>query len=51
MSLCKALEQKFAPCKQTELYRSQLRERKQKAEESLPELGQDIQGWQTWPSL
>jgi hypothetical protein len=40
--LCKALQQWFAPTIQTELYRAQLRERKQKAAESLPELGQDI---------
>jgi hypothetical protein len=42
LSLCKALEHGFAPGNQTELYRAQLRERKQKAVESLPELGQDI---------
>jgi hypothetical protein len=40
--LCKALEQRFAPDNQTELYRAQLRERKQHSVESLPELGQDI---------
>jgi hypothetical protein len=39
--LCKALQQRFAATNQTELYRAQLRERKQKAE-SRPELGQDI---------
>ena len=41
-SLVKALEDRFAPPNQTELYRVQLRERRQKASESLPELGQDI---------
>ena len=41
-SLCKALEQRFAPSNQTDLYRAQLRERKQKALETIPELGQDI---------
>ena len=41
-SLVKALEDRFAPPNQTELYRVQLRERRQKASESLSELGQDI---------
>ena len=41
-SLCKALEERFAPANQTELYRAQLRERRQKATETIPELGQDI---------
>lgn len=41
-ALCTALQQRFAPTNQTELYRAQLRERKQKAVESLPELGQDV---------
>ena len=40
--LCKALEERFSPTNQTELYRAQLRERRQKASDSLPELGQDI---------
>ena len=40
--LVKALEERFAPPNQTELYRVQLRERRQKATESLPELGQAI---------
>lgn len=40
--LVKALEDRFAPPNQTELYRVQLRERRQKASESLSELGQDI---------
>jgi hypothetical protein len=40
--LYKTLQQQFAPTKQTELYSVQLRERKQKAAESLPELGQGI---------
>jgi hypothetical protein len=37
----KILEEMFSPCNQTDLYRTQLRERRQKAPESLPELGQD----------
>ena len=41
-SLVKALEDRLAPPNQTELYRVQLRERRQKASESLSELGQDI---------
>lgn len=40
--MCKALEQRFSPTNQTELYKAQLRERRQKASESLPELVQDI---------
>ena len=40
--LVQALEERFAPANQTELYRTQLRERHQKAVETLPELGQDI---------
>ena len=40
--LVKALQDRFSPLNQTELYRTQLRERKQRASESLPELGQDI---------
>lgn len=40
--LVKALEEHFAPPNQTELYRVQLRERRQKASESMAELGQDI---------
>ena len=40
--LSKALQERFAPPNQTELYRVQLRERRQKASESLSELGQDI---------
>ena len=40
--LANSLEERFSPCNQTELYRAQLRERRQKAMESLPELGQDI---------
>ena len=39
LSLCKALEQRFATSNQTDLYRTQLRERKQKALETIPELG------------
>ena len=38
----KALEQRFVPPNQTELYRVQLTERRQKPAESLPELGQAI---------
>ena len=41
-TLVKALEKTFAPPSQTELYRVQMRERHQKAGESLPELGQAI---------
>ena len=37
-----ALEERFAPPNQTELYCVQLRERRQKASETLSELGQDI---------
>ena len=40
--LVQALQDRFAPSNQTELYRAQLRERRQKASESLPEMGQDI---------
>ena len=40
--LIKAFEDRFAPANQTELYRVQLRERRQKAPETLPELGQTI---------
>ncbi len=40
--LVTALEERFSPPNQTELYRVQLRERRQKATEVLPELGQDI---------
>ena len=40
--LIKALEERFAPPNQTELYRVQLQERRQKASESLSVLGQDI---------
>jgi hypothetical protein len=41
-SLVKALEERFAPPNQTELYRVQLTERRRKPTESLPELGQAI---------
>ena len=41
-ALIKALEERFAPPNQTELYRVQLRERRQKSSETLSELGQDI---------
>ena len=40
--LSNALQERFAPPNQTELYRVQLKERKQKATESLSELGQDV---------
>lgn len=40
--LCRALEERFAPANQTELYRAQLRESRQRASEALPELGQDM---------
>jgi hypothetical protein len=40
--LVKALQDRFVPFNQTELYRTQLRERRQRAAESLPEMGQDI---------
>jgi len=40
--LVKALEERFAPPNQTELYRIQLKDRRQKASESMAELGQDI---------
>ena len=40
--LCKALEDRFAPANQTDLYRAQLKERRQRAVETIPELGQDI---------
>ena len=40
--LSNALQERFAPPNQTELYRVQLKERRQKATESLTELGQDI---------
>ena len=41
-TLVRVLEERFAPPSQTELYRVQMRERHQKAGESLPELGQAI---------
>ncbi|CAG2249541.1 unnamed protein product [Mytilus edulis] len=41
-TLIKALQERFSPSNQTELYRVQLKERRQKASESLPELGQAI---------
>ena len=40
--LVRALNERFAPPNQTELYRAQLRERTKKATESLPELGQSV---------
>lgn len=41
-TLVNALEERFAPTSQTELYRVQFRERKQMASETLPEMGQAI---------
>jgi hypothetical protein len=41
-TLVKALEDRFAPPSQTELYRVQMRERRQRVGESLPEFGQAI---------
>ena len=38
----KVLEERFAPPNQTKLYRVQMRERRQKPGETLPELGQAI---------
>lgn len=40
--LVEALEERFAPPNQTELYRAQLKERRQRASETLTELGQAI---------
>lgn len=40
--LVNALEERFSPSNQNDLYRTQLRERKQRAAETLPELGQSI---------
>ena len=40
--LVRSLEKSFSPSNQTELCRTQLRERRQRAAESLAELGQDI---------
>ncbi|XP_060590432.1 uncharacterized protein LOC132745500 [Ruditapes philippinarum] len=40
--LVRALEDRFSPRNQTELYRVQLRDRHQKATESMSELGQDV---------
>ncbi|CAC5393294.1 unnamed protein product [Mytilus coruscus] len=37
-----ALEERFAPSSQTEFYRVQFKERRQKASETLPELGQSV---------
>ncbi|CAC5376670.1 unnamed protein product [Mytilus coruscus] len=41
-TLVKSLEERFAPPNQNELYRVQLKERRQRASETLPELGQTI---------
>ncbi|XP_056001631.1 uncharacterized protein LOC130048651 [Ostrea edulis] len=40
--ICEALEARFAPTNQTELYRAMLREKRQKATETLPELGESM---------
>jgi hypothetical protein len=40
--LVKVLEERFVPPSQTELYRVQMKERRQKPGETLPELGQAI---------
>lgn len=40
--LCETLEARFAPVNQTELYRAMLREKRQKATETLTELGESI---------
>lgn len=40
--LVQALEERFAPPNQTELYRVQLRERRKRATETIPELGQAV---------
>ncbi|CAC5380851.1 unnamed protein product [Mytilus coruscus] len=40
--LVNALEERFAPSSQTELYRVHFKERRQKASETLPELGQSV---------
>jgi hypothetical protein len=42
VSLVEALEERFAPPNQMDIYRVQLKERRQKASETLPELGQAI---------
>lgn len=42
LELCDALESRFAPANQTELYRAMLREKRQKPNECLPELGESI---------
>ena len=41
-AIVNALEERFAPPNQADLYQAQLRERRQKAPESLSELGQEI---------
>ena len=40
--LSRSLEERFSPMNQTELYRAQLKKRRQKATGTLPRLGQDI---------
>lgn len=40
--LVQALEERFAPPNQTELYRVQLRDRRKRATETIPELGQSV---------
>lgn len=41
-SLVQALEERFSPPNQTKLYRVQLRERRKRATETIPELGQAV---------
>ncbi|XP_062599620.1 uncharacterized protein LOC134261188 [Saccostrea cucullata] len=41
-TLVRSLEERFSPPNQTDLYRVQLKERRQRASESIPELGQAI---------
>ena len=42
VELCDALESRFSPANQTELYRAMLREKRQKAAVTLPEFGDSI---------
>lgn len=41
-ALSKAYEERFSPANQTQLYRAQIWERRQKASETKPRLGQDV---------
>ena len=40
--LVRSLEERFSPSSQTAMHRTQLRDRRQKTADSLPELGQDV---------